>query len=158
MHEYNNYNTNRKEECIVSDIYWETFTSKRSPRIKDKTPIITITKDSGRISINVAACSLIEKYYSYSDMEILKGIDGKAFRKVGFKLLPSPSAQSKSISRKTYKGREVGGSTIYSKALVKDIYAQNERLPKNAHFHVESKSVSNSPTLIFDIFDSVHTE
>ena len=142
----------------MSDIYWESFTSKRSPRIKDKTPIITITRDSGRISINAAACSLIENCYSFSNIELLKGIDGENFRKVGFKFLSSPSTHSIGISRKTYKGREVGGSTIYSKAFVKEIYAQNEGLAKSAHFNVETKNVKNSPTLMFDIFDSVHTE
>lgn len=142
----------------MSDIYWETFSTKRSPRIKDKTPIITISKDTGRISINAAACSLIENCYSYGNVEILKGTDGNTFRKVGFKLLSSPTAHSIVISRKSYKGREVGGATIYSKALAKEIYAQNEKLPKNAHFHVETKNVSNSPTLIFNIFDSIQAE
>lgn len=142
----------------MSDIFWESFASKRSPRIKDKTPIITITRDSGRISINAAACSLIENYYSYSNVEILKGIDGKIFRKVGFKLLHSPAANSIGILRKTYKGHEVGGSILYSKSFVKEIYAQHEKLPKNAHFHVETKIIANSPTLTFDIFDSVHSE
>lgn len=143
---------------MMSDIYWETYTTKRSPRVKDKTPNVTITRNSSRISINAAACSLIENCYTYPNVEILKGIDGETFRKVGFKLLSSPTAHSIRVSRKKHKGHEVGGLSIYSKALVKEIYDQNERLSNTAHFYVETKIVSNSPTLMFDIFDSIHTE
>ena len=138
----------------MADIFWEIFESTRCRKAKSQTPLITITSESGRISLNAAACDLISNFYSYSYVEIYRGMREDKLQKICLKLTNEKSPQSIPLSRKKYKAQYTTGAVIHVKALVKDIYTAIPTLPKTCRFKIDLFKHPENNRLVFDIENS----
>lgn len=139
----------------MADINWEPYISTRAHKSSQALPQITITKDSGRIALNSAACEVVPNIYSYKFAEIYCGsIDGK-LQKIRLQFTKEKTFKSIPLSRKKYKGSYTNGAVIHSKSLINDIFNTYPQLARTCHFCVESQIINDNVCLSFDFTDSL---
>lgn len=100
----------------------------------------------GRISLNAAACELIEDYDQYSYVELLKAKDN--FNCIGIRFLKDSVLDSIKISRKTVKGKIISGVSIENKKTVEDLFGMNGIANKATRYNVEKDKDSNNILII----------
>ena len=139
----------------MADINWEPYISTRAHKTSQTLPQITITKDSGRIALNSAACELVPDIYSYKFTEIYCGSIGGKLKKIRLQFTNEKTFKSIPLSRKKYKGNYTNGAVIHSKSLINDIFNTYPNLTHTCHFCVESQTINNNVCLSFDFIDSL---
>ena len=138
----------------MADINWEPYISTRARNATQTIPQVTITNNSGRISLNSAACELVPNIYSYNFAEIYCGsIDGK-LKKIRLQFTNDKTFKSIPLSRKKYKGSFTNGAVVHSKSLINDIFNTYPNLTHTCHFHVEPQIINGNTCLAFDLIDS----
>ena len=135
-------------------INWEPYISTRAHKSTPTIPQVTLTLNSGRISLNSAACELVPNIYSYSFAEIYCGSINEQLKKIRLQFATEKSFKSIPLSRKKYKGAFTNGAVIHSKSLIKDIFNTYPNLPQTCHFQVESQIINGNICLSFDLIDS----
>ncbi len=99
----------------------------------------------GRISLNVAACNLIENFENYKFAELL--VDkSKRPTEYGVRFLKENTQDSISIKRKEVKGKIVGGVDIASVEHLGKLFGEEGKSRFSTHYSV---SVDKSePTIL----------
>lgn len=88
----------------------------------------------GKITLNTAACELIENYEDYQYAELLTGYENNKLH-IGIKLLKEISVDSVKLSKRFYKGK-IRSFTIDNKLVVEDLFSINGTQQKVTRYTV----------------------
>ena len=97
---------------------WQTVKIPNESRGKC-TPYASVGHNS--LSLNAAACDLIENYEDYDFVELLRAEQNKKIL-IGVKLCKTSSNNSIKIARTKYKGKYVKGITIANKKVLESLF------------------------------------
>ena len=100
----------------------------------------------GRISLNAAACELIEDYEKYNYAELLKARDN--FDCIGVRFLKESQPDTIKISRKVLNGKTISGVSIENKKTIEDLFGMNGIAKKVTRFNVQKDNDSNNILII----------
>ena len=101
----------------------------------------------GRLSLNVAACELIQNYESYQYAELLQ--DPSRPSTVGVRLLEESTEDSIKIKRKIMKGKVTGGIDIPSKNHMEKLFGITGTQNKTTHFSVKKEKDEKNILVIY---------
>jgi len=104
----------------------------------------------GRISLNVAASSLIEDYQKYSYVEFLKAyFNGKLYIGMRFLLENEKTEYSYPIKYKTANGKKTGGVEITGKKIMAELFGPNAAENKVTRYNVKPDDTDHRILMIF---------
>ena len=141
----------------MADIDWEPFIPPKPHNTHQSTPKISISKKSGRITLNSAISQLLPDVYSYKFAEIYCGSVNGKLQKIRLQFTNEKNFKAFPLSRKKTNGVYSGGAVLHSKALVNSIYDTYPNLNSPSHFLIDKQAISNSitPSLSFDLVTSL---
>lgn len=135
----------------MDEINWEKYITKRTPREKSSEPLISINRNSGRVSINSAACNLIAGCYNYNYIQLFTGTTNNTIRKVRIQFIDKYEDGCIRLCNKKQSKNPSNGAAFHCKSLVNDIYKSNYQLEKTSRFKAELYPSNEKNILVFDI-------
>lgn len=127
---------------------WETVKITSDRRGKT-TPFASV--GFGRLSLNSAACELIDDFDSYQYAELLKGRDSDNKLCVGIRLLKENSANSIKISKRIYKGEVTKSFAIDNKPIMEALFGISGVQQKITRYTVLKDKSANNILMIIGI-------
>lgn len=110
---------------------WEVVKIDNSKICRGK-PTASVGRN--KITLNVAACDLIDNYESYKYVEFLK--DTSDSTKIGIRFLMEPSADSVVIKRRQANGKTVGGIDVSSKCHMEKLFGNKGTHDGTTHYDI----------------------
>lgn len=118
---------------------WEVVKIDNSKICRGK-PTASVGRN--KITLNVAACDLIDNYDSYKYVEFLTNPFDST--KIGIRFLMEPSSDSVVIKRKQAKGKTVGGIDVSSKYHMEKLFGNKGTHDGTTHYDiVKDQDVDN---------------
>lgn len=139
----------------MDEINWEKYTVKRSPRERFSEPLVTMNRETGRISLNSAACNLISGCYNYNYVQLFTGTTNNIIRKVRIQFTNMYEDGCIALCKKKQSKNPSNGAVFHCKSLVNDIYKSNSQLEKTSRFITELYQTDEKNILIFDIWKKI---
>ncbi len=102
----------------------------------------------GKISLNAAACELIENEEQYSYAELLVGKKNNK-KCVGVRLLKTKIQHSIPIKRKVADGKPIKGITIEHKAAIEELFSLTGVARKATRYNVEKDKDEDNVLIIY---------
>ena len=104
----------------------------------------------GRLSLNTAACELIDNYEQCKYVELLRGRHkNKACVGVRFMSPLETSVDSLPIRRRMHKGIATGGIDIHGKRIMEELFGPAASASKTTRYSVERDSRDSNILIVF---------
>lgn len=132
----------------MRNLVWESVDVKQFDRRRGEA---YASIGQGRIALNAKACSLISNIYDYKRVKVVQAKDGNKVVMIGLKFTNDQGDGTLNVVRRKYKGKEVEGIDINSKALIKKYFGETKETSTSRH---KVKKI-NSNTIGIDILNEL---